>query len=99
MKKNKTITILIVYLLLSFCPVEVSSQGYKVKNMKVLLSDISASTKVRHDSLGVPCGLVKILVKNSQMKFSGNVVGGIDNKMNEYWVYLFKRIQEHVYQA
>lgn len=90
MKKYNTIIEYIIILLLELIPITAISQGYKVKEMKILLSDISASTQVRYDSVGVPCGLVKIIVKDSKINFGGNVVGGVDNKMNEYWVYLSK---------
>ena len=67
-----------------------SAQNLKVKDMRMILSDLSASTHQREDSLGIPCGLVKVQLTNPNTTFEGNVVGLVENQMNEYWVYLPK---------
>ena len=56
--------------------------------------DISASTQLRNDSTETPCGLVKVQVNNSHLSFGKEAVGNIDNKLNEYWVYLPKGTKE-----
>ena len=71
-------------------PMFALGQGFKVKEFKMQPFDVTASTQQRNDSLGIPCGLVKVCVENPQIKFSGNVVGPVQNKTNEYWVYLPK---------
>ena len=67
-----------------------SAQNLKVKDMRMILSDLSASTHQREDSLGIPCGLVKVQLTTPNTTFEGNVVGLVENQMNEYWVYLPK---------
>lgn len=76
--------------LMIWFPMLLAAQGLKVKEMKPVLSDLSASVYQRQDSLGNPCGLVKVLIDNPNMGFGDDVVGEVDNKMNEYWVYLPK---------
>ena len=68
----------------------VYGQGLKVKKMELLQFDVSASTHLRNDSSGVPCGLVKVQVNNPTLKFGKESIGAVDNKINEYWVYLPK---------
>lgn len=65
-------------------------QSFKVKEFKMILSDISASTHSREDDQGSSCGLVKVLTNVPNVEFRGNVVGDVENKSNEYWVYLKK---------
>lgn len=77
-------------LILLWLPMMLTAQGLKVKEMKPVLSDLSASVHQRQDSQGNPCGLVKVLIDNPNMGFGDNVVGEVDNRMNEYWVYLPK---------
>ncbi len=78
----------IVCILLVEIPLVSFPQGIKIKEMKQVISDLSASTHQRMDSSGTPCGLVKVLMSSQDLSFGDNVVGSIDNKMNEYWVYL-----------
>lgn len=77
-----------VLIYFSFFPFVLLSQGLKVKDMHILKFDISASTNPRNGSNGIPCGLVKVQVMNSQLKFGDEVVGPVDNQLNEYWIYL-----------
>lgn len=89
MKKCQSIRFLII-LVLSLFPYLVYGQGFNVKEFKTLQFDISGSTHMREDSVGTPCGLVKVLSENPQIEFGGEVIGSVDNKINEYWVYLPK---------
>lgn len=90
MKELKTLIVLTIVHALSFIPCTIFAQGIKVKEMKQVLSDLSGSVHQRMDSLGNPCGLVKVMIENPDVSFDGNVVGDVANKMNEYWVYLPK---------
>lgn len=81
---------LLFKLILVLLPLSIYGQGLKVKKMELLPFDVSASTHLRNDSTGVPCGLVKVQVNNPSLKFGKESIGPIDNKVNEYWVYLSK---------
>lgn len=63
------------------------SQGFKVKEFKQNLSDGSAF-HAPMDLEGHPCGLVKIRSDNPDLQFKGDIVGEVENKTNEYWVYV-----------
>lgn len=89
MKTSIVLKHFVLYIILFF-PLQSFSQGLKVKKMEMVMSDLSASINQRMDNDGIPCGLVKVLISNPEIKYEGNVVGEIDNKMNEYWVYLPK---------
>ena len=63
------------------------SQGFKVKEFKLNISDGSAF-HAPMDANGHPCGLIKVRIDNEELKFKGDIVGEIENKTNEYWVYM-----------
>ena len=45
----------------------------------------------RLDDNGVPCALIRVAVPfNEHVQFMGNVVGSVEYKVNEYWVYLME---------
>ena len=85
-------------ILIVMLPLAVGAQGLKVKDMKRVLSDLSASVHERIDSSGIPCGLVKVLMNGNNIDFGSHVVGKVDNRMNEYWVYLPKGSKELIIQ-
>lgn len=72
------------------------AQSFKVKEFKMNLSDLSASTQQRTDATGLACGLVKVQTKVTGVEFGGNAIGNVENKTNEYWVYLPKGTKEIV---
>lgn len=84
------------YFILFVCcaMITASAQQLTVKSMQAAGNDISASTYVRLDAQGNPCALVKVLLPVSGMQFEGNVVGNIDNRAGEYWVYMNAGSQE-----
>ena len=86
----------VVCLFFVIMPLAVSSQGLKIKEMKLVMSDLSASVNQRNDYAGTPCGMVKVIVSNPEISFGNNVVGNVENKTNEYWVYLPKGSKELV---
>lgn len=63
------------------------SQGFKVKDFRQNINDGSAF-HAPMDAEGHPCGLIKVRTDNAGLKFKGNIVGDIENKTNEYWVYM-----------
>ncbi len=83
--RQKFLNLLLLFLITS---VYLEAQNIKVKEFKRVMSDLSAATHQRLDSSGVACGIVKVQVIDSSINFGRNVVGSVDNKVNEYWVYL-----------
>ena len=63
------------------------SQGFKVKSFEQNLNDGSAF-HAPVDANGHPCGLIKVRTDSPDLTFDGNVIGIVENKLNEYWVFL-----------
>ncbi|MBO4464646.1 MAG: PEGA domain-containing protein [Prevotella sp.] len=63
------------------------SQGFKVKEFKPNINDGSAFNAPM-DSMGHSCGLIKVRTDSPDLHFVGDIVGDVENKMNEYWVYM-----------
>ena len=66
------------------------SQGFKVKEFKQIINDGSAF-HAPMDEDGHPCGLIKVRTDDPSLKFKGNVIGEVENKTNEYWVYIMRQ--------
>jgi len=64
------------------------AQKLTVETMTALPIDLSASQHERKDLNGRPCALVKVQLAAVGAQFEGNVVGSVDYKTNEYWVYM-----------
>lgn len=77
----------VVLLLFTIGAQMLSAQGFKVKEFKLNINDGSAF-HAPLDAEGHPCGLVKVRSDNAELKFKGNIVGEVENKTNEYWVYM-----------
>ncbi len=78
---------LIVLILLVIVQHISSAQTFRVAKFAPKLSDVSARTKLRFDSEGKECALVKVLLAKKGATFQ-NAVGDVDNRTNEYYVYL-----------
>jgi len=78
---------ILLYIIMAFYSLYTYSQGFKVKEFKL---NINATTAYNApvDSEGHPCGLIKIRTSNPDLQFKGDIIGEVENKMNEYWVYL-----------
>ena len=63
------------------------SQGFKIEEFKQIINDGSAF-HAPMDADGHPCGLVKVRTDDDKLQFGGNIIGKVENKMNEYWVFL-----------
>ncbi len=78
----------ITFLLFFIC-LNIFSQGIKVKEVKEIISG-SDAFHAPIDENGHPCGLVKVLTTIDDLTFEGNVKGEVENKTNEYHVFLSK---------
>lgn len=78
-------------LLFLLCSVMVFAQEPLVVN-KLLYkqSDLTASTQSRLDQNGDACGLLKVIASDKSMTFEGSIMGDIQYKNGEYWVYIPK---------
>ncbi len=98
--KNKGFIFLIAALFscLSVC----AQHEIKVSSFKELLSDLSASTNRRYDLNDDACALVKVQYPMPNATFEGNIIGDVEFRNNEYWVYVSKgtkRIKIHLPSA
>lgn len=64
------------------------AQKLAVESMTMEPMDLSASKYSRTDLNGKACALVKVQIPLEGMVFEGNVMGDVENKAGEYWVYL-----------
>ena len=87
----KKTSLIILLLLLSLC---MQAQKMTVESMTLAANDISASKYERKDLNGQPCALVKVLLASPGAKFEGNMIGDVEYKTGEYWVYMSKGSRE-----
>ena len=87
----KQIVIILCLLAAAF---DVCGQELTVKSMEVAGFDLSASVHQRLDRNGNPCALVKVMLPVSGAQFEGNVLGEVENKSGEYWVYMSEGTKE-----
>lgn len=85
--KKKAIIILNLLFAISLA---VKSQELIVKNLELATTDLSASIHERRDLNDDPCALVKVRLAHQDAEFKGNIMGDIEFKSGEYWVYLAK---------
>ena len=78
--------LLLLWLVLTF--LSTNAQKLTVESFSAKTNDLSASTHERKDLNGNSCALVKVQLATSGAQFSPNVVGNVEYKVNEYWVYL-----------
>ena len=87
----KTIRIVFVRILITFIFLQIPlcsfSQGFKVKDFKLSIND-GAAFHAPKDENGHSCALIKIRTDCLDLKFDGDIVGEVENKTNEYWVYV-----------
>jgi hypothetical protein len=72
----------------------INNIGYSQKTLKVSSfrldpQDITASTLVKNDINGIPCGLIKIGLPLLNATFEGNIISS-EYKNGEWWVYMTK---------
>jgi len=64
------------------------SQKLTIESFELASSDLSASTNERLDLNEKPCALVKVRLTAAGITFDGNIIGSVDYKTGEYWVYM-----------
>lgn len=84
------VSLIVTLIHLPSCCFTAIAQDVVVNRVELSIKDASASTTPREDENGVSCALLKIATVNKEVEFSGNVVGEVVNKTNEYWVYMKK---------
>ena len=74
----------------------IQAQKLTVEKMTQDASDLSARTSnsVRLDVNDKPCALVKVQLAADGAQFEGNVIGSVDYKTGEYWVYMSEGSRE-----
>lgn len=78
-----------------------NAQTISVESFEIDSNDISASASktVRMDGNDEACGLIKVMLAENDASFSGDIVGDIEHKVNQYWVYMVqgsRRLQLNV---
>ena len=68
--------------------ISISAQTFSVDSLEIAVNDLSAMIEKRLDFNGKPCGLAKVRCILDGLTFKGNVVGNVEKKDGEYWVYL-----------
>ena len=79
---------IILLFLVALLHLSMQAQELTVKSFVEKTNDLTASVHERKDTNGTPCALVKVQLATSGAQFSPNVVGNVEYKVNEYWVYL-----------
>ncbi|MCM1022127.1 MAG: hypothetical protein NC343_07735 [Muribaculum sp.] len=69
------------------CFANVYSQRFEVESMQSMFEPMTVETQ-RRDLNNEICALVKVQLPISGVGFEGNLVGDVQFKINEYWVYL-----------
>ena len=64
------------------------AQELRVRSMVESSNDLTARTLPRKDINGIECALLKVQIVGQGVSFSGNVMGDVEYKGNEYWVYM-----------
>ncbi|MGM9843306.1 MAG: formylglycine-generating enzyme family protein [Muribaculaceae bacterium] len=75
--------------LLSVVSFSATGQDMIIRSFEARPFDVSASMHKRYDlNNRQPCALVKVLLVASGAAFEGNVIGEVEYKVSEYWVYM-----------
>ena len=64
------------------------AQELTVKSFKLAGSDLTAQTQPRKDLNDRNCALIKVGVGLQGVQFEGGIMGNVENKTGEYWVYM-----------
>lgn len=84
---EKVVRFLIIFFVLLLCETSMA-QELSIKDFREATNDLAARTKPRQDNNGNDCALVKVQLAAPNATFTGNVMGNISFKNNEYWVYM-----------
>ena len=80
--------VFLTFLVLFLCNIGIHAQKLNVESFVAKTNDITARTQSRQDINGNDCALVKVQIVGQGVTFSGNVMGDVEYKGNEYWVYM-----------
>lgn len=64
------------------------AQSLKIEGIRKLGGDLSASVYPRNGFAGRKCALVKVAFPVPGAEFEGNVIGSVEYRAGEYWVYM-----------
>ena len=64
------------------------AQELTVKSFKLASSDLTAQTQPRKDLNDRNCALIKVGIGLQGVQFEGGIMGNVENKTGEYWVYM-----------
>ena len=80
--------ILLSFVLLFAAISSAFAQELTVKSFKLAGSDLTAQTQPRKDLNDRNCALIKVGIGLQGVQFEGGIMGNIENKTGEYWVYM-----------
>ena len=64
------------------------AQELTVKSFKLAGNDLTAQTQPRKDLNDRNCALIKVGIGLQGVQFEGGIMGNVENKIGEYWVYM-----------
>ena len=64
------------------------AQKLTVESFKLASSDLTAQTQPRKDLNNRNCALIKVGLGLQGVQFEGSIMGNVENKTGEYWVYM-----------
>ena len=64
------------------------AQKLTVESFKLAESDLTAQTQPRKDLNDRNCALIKVGIGLQGVQFEGGIMGNVENKTGEYWVYM-----------
>ena len=64
------------------------AQELTVKSFKLASGDLTAQTQPRKDLNNRNCALIKVGLGLQGVQFEGSIMGNVENKTGEYWVYM-----------
>ena len=80
--------ILISFFLLFAAISSALAQKLTVESFKLASSDLTAQTQPRKDLNNHNCALIKVGLGLQGVQFEGSIIGNVENKTGEYWVYM-----------
>ena len=80
--------ILLSFVLLFAAISSAFAQELTVKSFKLAGSDLTAQTQPRKDLNDRNCALIKVGIGLQGVQFEGGIMGNVENKTGEYWVYM-----------
>ena len=70
------------------------AQELTVKSFKLAGNDLTAQTQPRKDLNDRNCALIKVGIGLQGVQFEGGIMGNVENKTGEYWVYMPQGIRQ-----